>query len=121
MSLDPLNVKEELAILRTKRATLDRKIQGLEYYLGQKASANRAAISSGISARGGIDIRPDVQVIFTENSNDPIKLKDLVDMVAQRHSDTDRSIIEKKMAHVKRTILKKAGYGMYHLEKENTP
>ncbi len=70
-----------------------------------------------ISVRGGVEIRPTVQGIYKDNSNLPLKLKDLVDRVSEKHPETERVVIEKKMAYIKQTLLEKGeGYGMYRLK-----
>ncbi len=120
MKLEITAVKEELANLREKKANLERKIQGLESYLGvdSKLSNGNGTVQNKVSARGGIDIRPTVETTYKENNNHEIKLKDLVDIVAQKHPDTERAVIERKMIHIKRTILEQVGYGKYHLKTE---
>lgn len=113
MALDPTKVKEELTTLRERKAVIERRIQGLEIYIGKTNGSS----TERISARGGIDIRPTVKAIFADNSNQPIKYKDLVDKVAEKHPDSEYAVIQAKMIHVTRTILEKTGYGMYHLKK----
>lgn len=113
MALDNAKVKEELNALRSKREGIERKIKGLESYLGIDKSNG----TNGVSARGGVDIRPAVKEIYIENENQPIKLADLVERVATK-LDVEHQLVDKKMVHVKRTMLKRAGYGMYQLNVE---
>ena len=118
MALDVSSIKEELANLREKKASIERKIQGLEHYLGVRKSNGKTASPSGISVRGGVNIRPTVEDIFTNNNNEPVRVKNIVDMVAQKHPDVDRQVIERKLIHVKRTILEQVEYGKYRLKEQ---
>jgi len=117
MALTATEIKQDLATLKEKRAELDRKIQGLEHYLGlHKTSTIKVAGINAVSARGGVDIRPTVKAIYAENGNQAIRVKDLVDMIVGKHPEMDKTIVGRKMVHVKRTILKQEGYGMYRLK-----
>lgn len=116
MALTATEIKQDLATLREKRAELDRKIQGHEHYLGLHKTSTKAAGINAVSARGGVDIRPAVKAIYGANSNQAIRVKDLVDMIVEKHPEMDKTIVGRKMVHVKRTILKQEGYGMYRLK-----
>ncbi len=117
MALENTKVKEELAALREKKASIERKIKGLEQYLGIQGSLEKTNGGS-ISARGGVDIRPDVRALFETNGNELMRLKDIVEKVGEKHPEMERIVIERKMIHVKRTILEQQGYGMYRLKPE---
>lgn len=119
MALDIAEVKDELASLKEKRANLDRKIEGLEHYLGQRPTSDKNG--SSLSARGGIDIRPAIEAVFQENGNQPMRLKNIEDAVGIKHPELDRVIIHKKMVHPTRTILEQVSYGQYRLKQENSP
>lgn len=121
MALTTAQIREELTALRQKKNEVDRKIAALESFLGQETANGKHVTTAGVSARGGVDIRPTIMAIFDENVNTPLRLKDLVDMVAARHQDVPYAIIEKKMVHAKRTILKSFAYGMYQLAKFKAP
>jgi len=121
MALDVASVKEDLANLKEKKASIERKIQGLELYLGVQKTATSKTVNTGrVSARGGVDISPSVKAVFDSNGNQSVKYKDLVDMVAQKHTDLDRIVVDRKLSHLKRTMLDSAGYGKYQL-KAQTP
>lgn len=116
MALEISKVREELASLQDRKASIERKIQGLEHYLGMALSNPNNGKVIRASVRGGVDIRPMVRNIYVESNNQPLKFKELVDRVAQAYPDTERVVIEGKMVHVKRTILEKVGYGKYRLK-----
>ena len=116
MALKSTQIREEIKRLRQEKAEIEERIEGLQRYLHAPKSAE-GRMATGVSARGGIDIRPTVKTIFEENGNTPLKVKEIVDAVAKRHADVERRIIEKKMFHVKRTILEKGTeYGSYRLK-----
>lgn len=122
MALTVTEIRQELTTLRHKKIELERKIQGLEHYLGQETEGGRVPATTGVSARGGTDIRPVVQTIFEANANAPLRVKEIVDRVATRLPDMARAIVEKKMVHVKRTLLSKGlEYGTYRLKTDSPP
>lgn len=95
------------------------KIEGLQRYLDAQKVASEGRTTSGVSARGGVDIRPIVAEIFLEKDNQPMKVVDIVSAISSKRPEIEKEIIEKKMVHVKRTFLVKTGaYGMYHLPPE---
>lgn len=98
-----------------KKADLDRKIAGLEAYLGKESSGGKHAVAAPASVRGGVDIRPFVRDIFAANGNEPLRLKEIADRVEERTVDVARNTIERKMVHVKRTMLENTQYGTYRL------
>ena len=119
MALAAADLKQELASLREKRVELDRKIAGLELFLGVSKSLPPKVVGEVVSARSvELDIRPTVRAILQESGNAPIAYKDLIDRVAGIHAEVDRSVIKAKMVHVKRTILDQAEYGKYRLKTE---
>ena len=103
-------VKQELRELKEQKDALERKIRGLEEYLGTHSGTN------GSSVRGGADIRPAVREVFSANGNQPTQYKDIVNAVASKLPDVDRKVVEKKMVHVVRTILDNVSYGKYRLK-----
>ncbi len=97
---------------RDQKAELERKIRALEDYLGVP---KKGTPSGAFVVRGGPDIAPTVQAIFGENGNQPIRKRDLTDMVAARHPEVDKTVVERKMINVTRKILAQDGYGKYRL------
>lgn len=114
MALTIPAVKLELKELREQRESLERKIRALEDFLGvsNKGSSN----GSGVVVRGGVDITPTVEAVFAENGNRPIRKKELTDMVAGRHPELDKRVVESKMINVTRKRLESPAYGMYRLK-----
>ena len=107
--------KEELAALRSKKAEIERKIDGLERYLGNTPSTPKTN-GTRVTAHGGVDIRPTVKEIFTTNSNSLLRMKDLVEAIGEKLPDASEKIIWGKMARVKRTMLENPEYGKYRLK-----
>lgn len=105
-------VKQELRELKEQRDEIDRKIRGLEEWLGGKASG---------SVRNMADIRPAVKDIFDANGNKPLQLKEIVEAVYKKHPEIDKDTIGKKMFNVIRTVLEKEGYGKYRLKAQTAP
>lgn len=103
-------VKDALKQLRADKAELERKIRGLEEFLGGQPAAGLSAV------RGATDIRPAVREVFQENGNQPMQLRDLTEAIAQKHPEIEKEVITKKMFNVIRTILDKSGYGKYRLK-----
>jgi hypothetical protein len=68
-----------------------------------------------------VDIRPAVREIFTANGNTPLKVKDIVDAVADKLPDASREIVQRKMWNVKRTMLENVEYGKYRLKGSTPP
>lgn len=112
MALNQADVKDEITALEKKIAEYQRKLEGLRLYTGKPNG--KSVGSGGVSVRSAGDIRPAVKAIFEENGNQPIKVKELVSLVAAR-AGVEREIAEKKMVYVKRVMLDQAGYGMYRL------
>jgi hypothetical protein len=112
MALSVNDVKQQLREYRDQKADLERKIRALEDYLGvpKKGASNGALV-----VRGGPDITPTVQAIFSENNNQPIRKRDLTDIVAARHPEVEKAVVERKMINVTRKILAQDGYGKYRL------
>lgn len=103
-------VKETLKQLKADKLEIERKIRGLEEFLGTQPA-------NGVSAvRGATDIRPTVREILTANNNEAMQLKDIVEQVAAKHPEIDKQVISKKMFNVIRTILESSGYGKYRLK-----
>ena len=109
MSFTIPQVKQELRALKEQRDEIDRKISGLESWLGD---------NKGGAVRNMVDIRPSVKKLFTANGNKPLRVKEIVEGVYKEHPEIDKDAISKKMFNVIRTILDKEGYGKYRLKSE---
>lgn len=119
MTLAVADMKKELASLKDKREEINRKIQGLEQYLGLTKANVPKSSDNGTSVRMvDLDVRPDVSKIYGDNGNQPIKFKDLVEMVAKIHPEFDKKVIKSKMVNVQRKMLEVSEYGMYRLKAE---
>lgn len=107
MSFTIPQVKQELRALKEQRDEIDRKIEGLEQWLGDRSNG---------SVRNMVDIRPAVKKMFTANGNKPLRVKEIVDGVYKEHPEIDKDAIGKKMFNVTRTILEREEYGKYRLK-----
>lgn len=122
MAFTTAEIKEKLKALRLEKADIERKIAGLETYLGQDTTNSKNTASGGVSARSvDLDIRPTVRAILEENGNEPIKRSELAAMVAARHPGFDQAVIESKMINVQRKDLEQVGYANYRLKSYNPP
>ena len=109
MALTISQIKQALRELKEERDEIDRKIGGLEEWLGDNKNG---------SVRNMVDIRPSVRKLFTANGNKPLRVKDIIEGVYKEHPEIDRDNIGKKMFNVIRTMLDKEGYGKYRLKVE---